>query len=436
MKRFLTFEYQNLSRFLVCSLALLLVPFCVNAQTGDCEVLFLSEYIDGSGDDKALEIFNPTADEVDLKDYSIGIYFDGYDVPTMIELTGVVAAKDVYVLAYSGASARIMAQIDQASEVYHPDGNDAIGLFQGSTLIDLIGEAGVNPGSEGWAVANDAGYPFLNGSTDKHTLVRIPYALQPNPSWSVTEHEWVALPIDTLGFLGFHLSPCRNSDVYSIEFTAITMGDWLYDRDEDYCISYQCIHLGVELDHAINTPGDQVIATVVASNSCTNPTADIGSTLDYQLYDAFGTPSTSPMATLDYYFNTQYYDFWLKINDDLITEPDEYICIDLQASGASLGSNNYVSTRILDNDMVGLGDIGQMNKFQFHPNPTADKLVMNNFRGIGDVVIVNQIGQVFVPHILSQDGEKTIDVEGLPSGLYYLRFSYKSEFMAYKFVKE
>ena len=47
----------------------------INAQ--DCSELFISEYIEGPGNNNAIEIYNPTNNPIDLSGYSINRYGNG-----------------------------------------------------------------------------------------------------------------------------------------------------------------------------------------------------------------------------------------------------------------------------------------------------------------------------------------------------------------------
>ena len=74
--------------------------------------LFISEYIEGSSNNKAIEIYNGTGAAINLATggYNIQMFFNGNPVSTLtINLTGTVAAGDVYVIAQSSASAPILA---------------------------------------------------------------------------------------------------------------------------------------------------------------------------------------------------------------------------------------------------------------------------------------------------------------------------------------
>ena len=43
----------------------------------NCSQLFISEYVEGSGNNKALEIYNPTASAIDLSGYRIERFSNG-----------------------------------------------------------------------------------------------------------------------------------------------------------------------------------------------------------------------------------------------------------------------------------------------------------------------------------------------------------------------
>ncbi|NJR65473.1 MAG: hypothetical protein HC772_09395 [Leptolyngbyaceae cyanobacterium CRU_2_3] len=115
--------------------------------------LFFSEYIEGSSNNKALEIFNSTGAAIDLTagNYVVQFYFNGSTSPTTFNLTGTVADGDVFVFAQSSANATILAQADQTNGAGFFNGDDAIVLRQGGAngvILDSIGQIGVDPGAE------------------------------------------------------------------------------------------------------------------------------------------------------------------------------------------------------------------------------------------------------------------------------------------------
>lgn len=116
--------------------------------------LFFSEYIEGSSNNKALEIYNGTGAAIDLASsmYVVQTYFNGSSSPGLtINLTGTVASSDVFVLAQSSADPTILAQADQTNGAGWFNGDDAIVLRQGGatgTIVDAIGQIGFAPSTE------------------------------------------------------------------------------------------------------------------------------------------------------------------------------------------------------------------------------------------------------------------------------------------------
>ena len=81
---------------------LLLAAFAVatlgtNAQ--DCSDLFISEYVEGSGNNKAIELYNPTNAAIDLSAYQCGRFRDGSGTPMTVQLSGSIGAYGTYVIA-------------------------------------------------------------------------------------------------------------------------------------------------------------------------------------------------------------------------------------------------------------------------------------------------------------------------------------------------
>jgi hypothetical protein len=113
--------------------------------------LFISEYIEGSSNNKAIEIYNGTGATVDLTAgaYNIQMYFNGSAASGLtINLIGTVAAGDVYVVAQSAADPAIIAASNLQNAAGWFNGDDAIVLRKGTTIIDSIGQIGFDPGTE------------------------------------------------------------------------------------------------------------------------------------------------------------------------------------------------------------------------------------------------------------------------------------------------
>jgi uncharacterized protein len=163
--------------------------------------LFFSEYIEGSSNNKALEIFNDTGAAVNLFDgnYDVLMCFNANPVCTLdINLTGSVADDDVYVLANAGANATILAQADQTNGSGWFNGDDAVLLRKNGTVIDSIGVRGVDPGTE-WGAGPT--------STADNTLRRKSSIVAGDTNDTDAFDpalQWDGFPIDTIDGLGGH----------------------------------------------------------------------------------------------------------------------------------------------------------------------------------------------------------------------------------------
>lgn len=165
----------------------------------DCSDLFFSEYVEGSGNNKALEIYNPTANTVNLADYSILKTTNG-GASTSYSLTGSIAAGDVYVLANPSANGAILAQADATNSFFDFDGNDGLALLHLNDTIDVIGNLGV--------IVN-GGFPVGTGSTQNNTLIRNYYQYKGSDVWLVAAAQYDVYASDMTDSLGMHhTAPC------------------------------------------------------------------------------------------------------------------------------------------------------------------------------------------------------------------------------------
>ena len=115
--------------------------------------LLFSEYVEGSSNNKALEIINLSGNTVDLTadNYVVIFYFNGSTSGgTPISLSGTITDGDVFVLVYSSADASLLAYADQTPGGSWFNGDDAIELRKGGAsgdILDVIGQVGFDPGS-------------------------------------------------------------------------------------------------------------------------------------------------------------------------------------------------------------------------------------------------------------------------------------------------
>ncbi len=108
--------------------------------------LFISEYIEGSSYNKAIEIFNGTGAPVDLSTYSLFKQTNGAgEYKDELALSGTLANNDVFVICYvSGANASIQtirdaSDLETAANAINFNGNDAVALYKEGVKIDEVG---------------------------------------------------------------------------------------------------------------------------------------------------------------------------------------------------------------------------------------------------------------------------------------------------------
>jgi subtilisin-like proprotein convertase family protein len=161
--------------------------------------LYISEYVEGSGFNQVIEIYNPSSASVNLDaaSYKLEFHASTSATPTFtIPLTGNLAAGSTYVVKNSSASAAITAQLSSTSLRF--DGNDTVVLRKGTTLVDCIGQIGNTPATS-WS--------FNGISTRDQTLRRKFTVTQGDVNGSDTFNpslEWDKFAIDTFNGLGSH----------------------------------------------------------------------------------------------------------------------------------------------------------------------------------------------------------------------------------------
>jgi hypothetical protein len=119
------------------------VGMCLDAGVGP---LLISEYVEGSSNNKALELFSATG--IDLSACEVRRYSNGTTTPTSIALSGTLAAGSTYVICNPLISDT--SSCDLTSAILNHNGDDAYDLFCDGAVLDTFGQIGVDPGAE-WA---------------------------------------------------------------------------------------------------------------------------------------------------------------------------------------------------------------------------------------------------------------------------------------------
>ncbi len=237
----------------------ILALLCTISVQSQCEDLFISEYVEGWSNNKAIEIYNPTSSAIDLSGYSLSRYSNGGVTPSTTQLEGTIEPYSTFVVGLDkrdpdgegyeapmwdgyytyiddetgeevtifDADNDLQSRIDLfVNPIYYTgsdpnelianpntmyfNGNDAITLEPlGGFPVDIFGKVGDNPGDQaGWGVINDESW-----WTRDHTLIRKASVLmgETNPQISVFDPslEWDSLPANTFVNLGNHDCACN-----------------------------------------------------------------------------------------------------------------------------------------------------------------------------------------------------------------------------------
>ena len=193
------------------------------AASAQCTELFISEYIEGWSNNKAIEIYNPTGAAIDMSDYRLERYSNGATTAQenqKVDLSGTIEPGDVlvYVLDKQDPDgvdfeAPVWDELAAVADVWlcpvyeennamYFNGNDAMVLrkISSNTAIDIFGVIGEDPGSAGW-----------DEVTQNHTLVRRPEVTGGDTD-AIDGFDvlavWDSLPANTFDQLGFHTCDC------------------------------------------------------------------------------------------------------------------------------------------------------------------------------------------------------------------------------------
>jgi len=183
--------------------------FDVTGAVAGCTELFFSEYVEGSSNNKYLEIFNPTISSINLDDYTILIYGNGSLSPTTtihFTTSASIPSNGTYVIAHSSANIWTGGAPNQTISNLNFNGNDVVVLQKSTTNIDVIGTIG-----------NSADF------AKDTTLIRKNTVELPNTTY--TTSEWEVLASNTITNLGLHESNCPCTATTTYTSTGWTNGD-------------------------------------------------------------------------------------------------------------------------------------------------------------------------------------------------------------------
>ena len=208
-------------------------------SSAQCTDLFISEYLEGTGNNKGLEFYNPTSETINLTGYQLQRWSNGEGTATdWVDLIGEVAPFGTWVLVNGqtedvdlggGATSPLcdpamQALADQLDNPYpaptYMNGDDALVLVKNTTtILDIFGKPGEDPGVA-WTNDEANGYIDIGDGaawlTSNHTLRRKYDVMQgvviPPVNFN-TFLEWDTLVVNTWDGLGEHFCACNPNEV-------------------------------------------------------------------------------------------------------------------------------------------------------------------------------------------------------------------------------
>ncbi len=159
--------------------------------------LFISEYFESSANNKYIEIYNNTGQEVNLSQYQIANYANGSTTGVAVDLSGVLENGHTLIIYNNQATNQAIVNSGGiASSIISFDGDDAVALQKNGIVIDVFGIIGTRPPSGGYTVDG-----VDNASVD-NTIIRN-YGVF-NPTATFNPEQWTVLGLDDTSNLGIH----------------------------------------------------------------------------------------------------------------------------------------------------------------------------------------------------------------------------------------
>lgn len=218
----------------------------LQAQNLDCSDIFISEYVEGWSNNKALELYNPTSQTIDLSNYALSRWSNGGTTPSTTILEGTIEPYDAFVIAIDkrnpdgeGYEApvwdgwyhfidsttllpdsiytdedNLMGRVDlficpnyEDGTMYF-NGNDAVTLETASgDILDVFGKIGEDPG-ESWEDGTGA-YWTKDQTLVRKSTVTSGFVYDPEQPYTFDPTlEWDSLPVNTFVNLGIHDCDC------------------------------------------------------------------------------------------------------------------------------------------------------------------------------------------------------------------------------------
>ena len=164
-------------------------------------VLLLTEYIEGSSNNKAVEISNVggTAIDLDANAYKLILFSNGKTEPGNTEILAGTLEPGKSLVFHNAGSADAF-KFGSASTVTYFNGDDALVLTKDDVVIDRFGKRGEDPGSA-WTDPNDANFSTANKTLRRKDSVTAGDTIA-EADFPGANNQWAVFDIDTSDGLG------------------------------------------------------------------------------------------------------------------------------------------------------------------------------------------------------------------------------------------
>lgn len=172
---------------------------CIATSTESARAFF-SEYIEGSSNNKAIEVYNAGDTSVTCQ---IQLFVNGGVSAQATSPEFSIAAKDVYSFCHTSADESLRTNCEATNGVANFNGDDALELICGGQRVDVFGTIGEDPGSA-WT-ANEGAISTVNKTLRRKCSVTagITSNAASFPSLAI---EWDVYAQDTFDGIGKHCS--------------------------------------------------------------------------------------------------------------------------------------------------------------------------------------------------------------------------------------
>lgn len=178
--------------------------------------IFISEYFEGyydkdynpsgNNNDKALELFNPTENDIALSGYKICIYKSGStNADYTVNLSGIIEKNATFVVVNQYASEELKKFGDMTGELYF-SGKHTVALYHNNVLIDILGSIG-----QVYSVPMDVN-GIIGAFADNRLIRKVGIA----GNTTFTENEWIVAGNCEYNDLGKHVfkEETKNKKMY------------------------------------------------------------------------------------------------------------------------------------------------------------------------------------------------------------------------------